>query len=284
MSMTFDFLNAQNEQAVALADTVTVTDPWGFGMTFEVLRSDHEKCRAFDDRHPETAIGALQSRGMLMQMTGATGTDQLDAMAQKLEQRGMSPLQQDLDKSRKKLSTVALVSWSGITANGADVPCEPIAALHLLGFRGVAYREGNGPIEFKTAAEWERLKNTLVYREAEKLEAGKSSKVLTFFERFEGDPRTTSGQVIVIPRTRTIDGKIVAQPQGGNTFGAALTMLLLQASIEASATLAKAKEADAESFEPSPDTVRDSGGSETSSALDSESVPPGGATGATTAE
>lgn len=272
----FDCLsNPPTGAVVALKDTVTVTDPWGFGLTFEVLRSDHERLRAFDDANPETAFGAIHTRGALLQMVGgAANVDAIDSMAAKLEQRGVGMLQQDLDKGKKKLALVAIQSWAGVTIGGVEQAFDPILALRLLGFRGVAWREkGSTQWTVKTAGEWERIKNTLPGKEVQKTIDGKTSKLVDQALHFEGEHRNEAGEALVIPRTREADGKTVPNVHGGNVFGHALALLLLEESVKASATMAKAREEDTAAFAPSPDTALGSGGSTGQSASDSESEP-----------
>jgi hypothetical protein len=269
------------ESVVSIKDTIIVEDPWGFGLRFEVLRADHEDCRAYDEANPESGFAALHARGALAQMMGG-GAQMADDLAEKLTQRGVNLLQGDMERGKRKLALVVLRSWWGVMAEGVEIPFTPLVALEFLGFRGYAWRVKNDPtLVVKTAGEFEKLENTLHAREAKKLIGGGTSKVLEFAQQFTGEARDERGEVLVIPRTRTVQGKVEAAPHGGNPFGHALTMFLHSESMRAAASAAKAAEADTEAFQASPDTARESGEESGSSASDSSSAQPADSTPAT---
>jgi hypothetical protein len=268
------------EAIASVRDTVQAPDPWGFDMRFEILRADHEDCRKWDEAHPESSFASLQIHGALMHQVGAGGgasqqAELISQVAGKLEQRsGAELFQGDLERGKRKAAMVVIRSWSGIFVNGVEVPYDPMVALALLGFRGYAWREKNSPAWIvKTASEFEKMGDNATVREVKKLLDGKPSKVLEAATKFTGEHRGADGEVIVIPRVATVQGKPIALPHGGYPLGQALTLFIHSQSMEASAALAKAENGDVEVFPPTPDTARDSGGENVSSASNSPSEP-----------
>jgi hypothetical protein len=263
------------DHEVSVLDTIMVDDPFGYGLRFEILRADHEDCKRYDEAYPESGFSSLHTRGALAQMVGA-GANQgqlLDDLASRLEQRGVNMLQGDLERGKRKLALAVIKSWSGIASEGVELPFSPIVALEFLGFRGYGWRLKDDPNwVVKTAAEFERVKDTMIGKAVLQVIAGKPSKLLAAAQEFTGEHRDEKGAVRVIPRTRKgEDGKIENIPYGGNPFGLAFNLMLHEASMKASAAFAKAEEADAEAFPPSPDTARESGGESGSSASVSSS-------------
>jgi hypothetical protein len=277
------------EFEVSIQDSVWVEDPLGYGLGFEILRSDHELARKWDEAHPESTMAKLQTVGLISQAVGAQrNVELISGLANKLEGDGVHLLQADMELSKRKLACCLLRKWRGVAVDGVDVDFEPQIALNLLGFRGIGYRDGqNAPWEYLTSAEWTRLekRGTNLSRRIATVIGGKPVKDLTVVE-FAGEHRDESGAVRVVPMTipelsaegeivRKEDGtkKMVAVKNGGNPFGTWLAFFLLDESLNASAVLAKQGAEDQESFGGSPDTALGSGDSQPSSANSSKKRP-----------
>lgn len=266
------FDNVFEGHFATVTDTHPATDPWGLGITVDVLRADHQDCKDWDKEHGDAGtelwqeVGVLASKaavrsalmtaarpGMRQQpkqtkaeqeRDEATQGERDDARVEKVVQQALDSIPDekigsllksnvDVNSIKPKVAHVLMQGWGGVKdPGGNEIPFDLHNALRFLGWEGVLVEYGGN--------HQPRFLDTF---EGKKYE--EDTCVVTYFT---GNPRKADGSLWTCP---------AGMKFGPASVGDAITRWLLEESgigtVERAATLEKSADFLADTPPGSPD-------------------------------
>lgn len=259
-----------------VTDTHPATDPWGLGITVDVLRADHQDAKDWDKEHGDIGtelweeVGVLASKAAVRSalMTAArpgmrqqpkqtkaeqeradtTQGEREDARVEMVVQQALDSIPDekigsllrsnvDVNSIKPKVAHVLMRGWAGVKSPGGEVISFNLHnALKLLGWEGAL-------VEYAGA----KQSQFIVPTEAQSLEVEESSDCKVTY--FTGNPRKADGSLWTCP---------AGMKYGPAAVGDAITRWLLEESgigtVERAATLEKSADFLADTPPGSPDT------------------------------
>lgn len=235
----------------SVTDTHPATDPWGMGITVDVLRADHQDCKDWDAAHPAANAGlwdkvaAIASKAAVRaQLTSsarpgfrqdpkktkaeeeaanAAGDETESLIAQAIRDIPDETIGEllkntgsaDLNDAKPRLAYVVMKGWSGVKdAGGEPIPFDMHNALRFLGWEGcLVEKDGEAPMFLPRNTEYA-------------IEGVTATK-------FTGNPRKADGSLWTCP---------ARMKYGPAPVGDAITRWLVDASAEGTIARAQAVE------------------------------------------
>ena len=271
------FDNVFEGHFATVTDTHPAADPWGLGITVDVLRADHQDSKDWDKEHGDAGtelwqeVGVLASKaavrsalmtaarpGMRQQpkqtraeqeREEATQGERDDARVEKVVQQALDSIPDekigsllksniDVNSLKPKVAHVLMRGWAGVKdPGGNEIPLNLHNALRFLGWEGVLAEKEGSNPWF--------FKNENGQPDVPESFTANSAFVLT---NFTGNPRKADGSLWTCP---------AGMKYGPAPVGDAITRWLLEESgigtVERAATLEKSADFLADTPPGSPD-------------------------------
>lgn len=243
-----------------VTDTHPASDPWGMGITVDVLRADHQDCKDWDDAHPVANAGvwdqvaAIAAKAAVRaQLTASArpgfrqapkktkaeqeasaseeGDDTESLIAQAIRDIPDETIGEmlkkvgsaDLNDAKPRLARVVMKGWGGVRdVGGEPIPFDLHSALRFLGWEGFLVEKAGEDPEFLAGD-----------RDDEDAHLLASEGVGATVTAFTGNPRKADGSLWTCP---------AGMKYGPAPVGDAITKWLVDASAEGTIARAAAVE------------------------------------------